>query len=142
MALTSLYCFVMPCSPFRLAAAAAHVHRGPACISPQHCGADVLLCCICLAGKTTTSQLVAEQSGLTYINVGDWVKQHDLHSGFDEEHQAYIIDEDKVGLLTHVIRHTDTQAITHQPTHPPTRHPWVTVRDHHGHLFHASCVMQ
>jgi broad-specificity NMP kinase len=40
--------------------------------------------------------MVAEQSGLTYINVGDWVKQHELHSGYDEEHEALIIDEDKV----------------------------------------------
>ncbi|WIA44376.1 hypothetical protein OEZ86_007148 [Tetradesmus obliquus] len=47
-------------------------------------------------GKTTTSQMVAEQAGLTYINVGDWVKQHELHSGYDEEHEALIIDEDKV----------------------------------------------
>lgn len=47
-------------------------------------------------GKTTTSQLVAEAGGLRYINVGDWVKEQDLHSGFDEEHQAFIIDEDKV----------------------------------------------
>lgn len=52
---------------------------------------------LCVAGKTTTSQLVAEAGGLRYINVGDWVKEQDLHSGFDEEHQAFIIDEDKVG---------------------------------------------
>lgn len=49
------------------------------------------------AGKTTTSQLVAESGGLRYINVGDWVKEQELHCGFDQEHQAYIIDEDKVG---------------------------------------------
>ena len=48
-------------------------------------------------GKTTTAQLVAEASGLRYINVGDAVKAQELHSGWDEEHQALIIDEDKVG---------------------------------------------
>lgn len=49
-------------------------------------------------GKTTTCQQVIEAIGFTHINVGDWVKQHDLHSGWDEEHDCYIIDEDKVCL--------------------------------------------
>lgn len=49
-------------------------------------------------GKTTTGQVVAESSGLRYINVGDWVKEQGLHCGFDVEHQAYIIDEDKVRI--------------------------------------------
>lgn len=53
---------------------------------------------LCSAGKTTTAQMVAEASGLHYINVGDAVKQQELHSGYDEEHQAFIIDEDKVGV--------------------------------------------
>ena len=49
-------------------------------------------------GKTTTCQQVIEAIGFTHINVGDWVKQHELHSGWDEEHDCYIIDEDKVCL--------------------------------------------
>jgi adenylate kinase len=57
------------------------------------------VCCVLCAaqGKTTTAQQVAEAGGLRYINVGDWVKEQQLHCGFDEEHEAYIIDEDKVG---------------------------------------------
>lgn len=51
------------------------------------------------AGKTTTAQGVAEAAGLRYINVGDRVKEQHLHSGFDEEHEAFIIDEDKVGPM-------------------------------------------
>ena len=47
-------------------------------------------------GKTTTCQQVIEAIGFTHINVGDWVKQHELHSGWDDEHDCYIIDEDKV----------------------------------------------
>lgn len=47
-------------------------------------------------GKTTTCQQVVEAIGFTHINVGDWVKLHELHSGWDEEHDCYIIDEDKV----------------------------------------------
>lgn len=54
-----------------------------------------MLCAV--QGKTTTAQQVAEAGGLRYINVGDWVKDQQLHCGFDEEHEAYIIDEDKVG---------------------------------------------
>lgn len=47
-------------------------------------------------GKTTTAHAVAESAGLRYINVGDWVKEQQLHCGYDEEHEALIIDEDKV----------------------------------------------
>lgn len=47
-------------------------------------------------GKTTTCQQVIEAIGFTHVNVGEWVKQHELHSGWDEEHDCYIIDEDKV----------------------------------------------
>jgi len=47
-------------------------------------------------GKTSTCEHVAQATGLQHINVGNLVKAQDLHSGFDEEHQAFIIDEDKV----------------------------------------------
>lgn len=47
-------------------------------------------------GKTTTCELIAEASNLRYINVGDWVQKGSLHSGWDEQHQSFIIDEDKV----------------------------------------------
>ena len=47
-------------------------------------------------GKTTTAEAVAAAARLRHINVGDWVKEQELHAGFDEEHQAFILDEDKV----------------------------------------------
>lgn len=47
-------------------------------------------------GKTTTCELVAQATGFRHINVGDWVKEKELHQGWDEEFQSYIIDEDKV----------------------------------------------
>lgn len=47
-------------------------------------------------GKTTTCQQVVEAIGFTYINIGDWVKEQELHSGWDDEHDCYVIDEDKV----------------------------------------------
>lgn len=47
-------------------------------------------------GKTSTCEQIAAATGLRHINVGDRVKAQDLHCGYDEEHQALIIDEDKV----------------------------------------------
>ena len=47
-------------------------------------------------GKSTTSELIAEASSFRHINVGDWVKEHSLHSGWDTEHESFTIDEDKV----------------------------------------------
>ncbi|KAK9804668.1 hypothetical protein WJX73_007626 [Symbiochloris irregularis] len=47
-------------------------------------------------GKSTTAEAIAESSSLRYINVGDWVKQGSLHSGWDDEHDCFTIDEDKV----------------------------------------------
>mmetsp|Transcript_15815 Transcript_15815/g.34282 ORF Transcript_15815/g.34282 Transcript_15815/m.34282 type:complete len:175 (-) Transcript_15815:1566-2090(-) len=47
-------------------------------------------------GKTTTAQQVAQATGLTYINVGDWVKEKELHDGWDEEFDCYTMDEDKI----------------------------------------------
>lgn len=47
-------------------------------------------------GKTTTCELVAQATGLRHINVGDLVKSEELHSGWDDEFNCWIIDEDKV----------------------------------------------
>ena len=47
-------------------------------------------------GKTATAAMVAEATNLRHINVGDWVKKQELHSGYDTEFDSYIIDEDKV----------------------------------------------
>jgi adenylate kinase len=47
-------------------------------------------------GKTTTSELIAEATGLTHVNVGDLVKQKQLHEGYLEEFDTHILDEDKV----------------------------------------------
>ncbi len=47
-------------------------------------------------GKTTTAELVAEQTGLRHINVGELVKSEHLHCGWDAEHDCFVLDEDKV----------------------------------------------
>ena len=50
-------------------------------------------------GKTTTCELVAAATGLRHLNVGDLVKKESLHSGWDDEFDSYIIDEDKVRFI-------------------------------------------
>ncbi|CAI5506429.1 unnamed protein product [Closterium sp. Naga37s-1] len=47
-------------------------------------------------GKTSTSQLLAEATGLRHVNVGDLVRQKELHDGWDDEYDCFVLDEDKV----------------------------------------------
>ncbi|ETW75806.1 hypothetical protein HETIRDRAFT_430314 [Heterobasidion irregulare TC 32-1] len=49
-------------------------------------------------GKSTHAQLLAEESPvpLRHVNVGELVKDKDLHEGYDEEWQSYTVDEDKL----------------------------------------------
>ena len=49
-------------------------------------------------GKTTTAELLASSTGLKHINVGNLVKKEELHSGWEDEYQCYVIDEDKVSI--------------------------------------------
>ena len=46
-------------------------------------------------GKTTTAAEVAQMTGWQHINIGDWVKEKELHSGWDDEFDCWIVDEDK-----------------------------------------------
>ena len=47
-------------------------------------------------GKTSLCSRIAQDAGFTHINVGEWVKDKGLHSGWDEEFQCHILDDDKV----------------------------------------------
>lgn len=47
-------------------------------------------------GKTQTSSLAAERTGLNNINIGDIVKQYKCYEGRDEDFDTYIVDEDKL----------------------------------------------
>lgn len=48
-------------------------------------------------GKTTTSSLVADATGLRHIDVSSLVRSKNLHDGWDEEFDCHIINEDLVG---------------------------------------------
>lgn len=62
-------------------------------------------------GKTTTAQAVAEASSipLQHINVVEIVKEKELHDGFDQEWQSYIVDEDKVTTATGCVMRLSSQ---------------------------------
>mmetsp|Transcript_53497 Transcript_53497/g.64519 ORF Transcript_53497/g.64519 Transcript_53497/m.64519 type:complete len:185 (-) Transcript_53497:97-651(-) len=47
-------------------------------------------------GKTATASLIAEQTGLKHIRVGDIVKEQHCHEGLDTEFNSLILDEDKL----------------------------------------------
>jgi broad-specificity NMP kinase len=47
-------------------------------------------------GKSTTCEQIAEATGLKYLNIGELVREQDLHCGWDKDFQCHIIDEDKV----------------------------------------------
>ena len=47
-------------------------------------------------GKTTTASALAEAAQLRHINIGDLVKEKNLHNGWDEQFECYIINEDLV----------------------------------------------
>lgn len=47
-------------------------------------------------GKTETSKLIAEKTGLKHLNVSDLVKENKCYEEKDEEFDTYIIDDDKV----------------------------------------------
>ena len=56
-------------------------------------------------GKSTTCEQIAEATGLKHLNLGQLVKEQELHCGWDEEFQCHIIDEDKVCFLLPCLVH-------------------------------------
>ncbi|GBG58933.1 hypothetical protein CBR_g24285 [Chara braunii] len=47
-------------------------------------------------GKTSTSSMLANATGLRHINVGEFVRTNELHDGWDDEYSCYIVNEDKL----------------------------------------------
>ncbi|KAI8058937.1 AAA domain-containing protein [Gilbertella persicaria] len=47
-------------------------------------------------GKTTTSEMIAEATGLDHVNVGELVRTKQLHEGYLEEFDTHVLDEDKL----------------------------------------------
>lgn len=49
-------------------------------------------------GKTTMSSALAEAIQLRHINIGELVKEKNLHDGWDDELDCYVINEDLVSF--------------------------------------------
>ncbi|KAH9453891.1 hypothetical protein MJO28_006881 [Puccinia striiformis f. sp. tritici] len=49
-------------------------------------------------GKTTHAEMLAQESNgsLQAINVGDFVKEHGCHEGWDDEWQSWLVDDEKL----------------------------------------------
>ena len=47
-------------------------------------------------GKTSLASLLATQTGFKHVEIGRYVKEHDLHDGWDGDLSCYILNEDKV----------------------------------------------
>ncbi|KAF7154344.1 hypothetical protein RHSIM_Rhsim01G0220200 [Rhododendron simsii] len=50
-------------------------------------------------GKTTTSSFLAEATQLRHVNVGDLVRDKNLHDGWDEQFACHVINEDLDPLI-------------------------------------------
>ncbi|CAI6008960.1 unnamed protein product [Closterium sp. NIES-65] len=96
-------------------------------------------------GKTSTSQLVAEATGLRHVNVGDLVRQKELHDGWDDEYDCFVLDEDKVATSSMrwtglCLPHLLGPDCTTSP-HPP--HPSLSaLLSAHPHLLSPSSPSQ
>lgn len=53
-------------------------------------------------GKSTTAEMLVDASPipLKHINVGDLVKERGLHEGYDKDWQSYLVDDDKVSVIS------------------------------------------
>lgn len=52
-------------------------------------------------GKTTTASALAEATQFRHINIGDLVKEKNLHDGWDDDFDCYVINEDLVSFSFH-----------------------------------------
>jgi polynucleotide 5'-kinase involved in rRNA processing len=50
-------------------------------------------------GKTTLAAALAAATGLQHVDVGAAIREQSLHSGWDEEFQCHIVDEDKARVV-------------------------------------------
>ena len=61
---------------------------------------NLLVCGTPGTGKTTVCKALESKLKLKRLNISELVIQHDLHEGYDDEFDTFIVDDDK--LLAHV----------------------------------------
>ena len=47
-------------------------------------------------GKSSTRILIAEETGMRHIEVGQLVKEESYHEGWDDDYQSYTLDEERL----------------------------------------------
>ncbi len=50
-------------------------------------------------GKTTHTEVLAQNTKLKHLSINDIVKERGCHDGYDEQFKSWIVDEDKVNML-------------------------------------------
>lgn len=63
---------------------------------------NVLLCGTPGTGKTTHAQRLCKLHSLNHLPIGDIVQKNNCHEGKDEFWDAYIVDEEKVYIITFI----------------------------------------
>ena len=53
-------------------------------------------------GKTTHCEILAERTGLRHVSVNEVVKDRGCQESWSEEHQSWIVDEDKVSTASSI----------------------------------------
>ena len=76
-------------------------------------GPNILLTGTPGTGKTTTSSALAEATQLRHIIVGDLVKEKNLHDGWDDQLDCYLINEDLVLPLNLISYYTCIYLVLH-----------------------------
>lgn len=78
-------------------------------------------------GKTLHSEMLALDADvpLQHLNIGDIVKQHGFHEGWDDEWQSYTVDEDRLlDYLEEVVNPADGPAQTGEYEPSGARRGW------------------
>ena len=65
-------------------------------------------------GKTSLSSILSKQTGFSHIEIGKFVKDNNLHDGWDADLSCYILNEDKVR-----IRFVSAKSFAISPTFRP-----------------------
>ena len=51
-------------------------------------------------GKTSHCEVLAANTGLKHLSINQVVRDRGCHDGWDEEYRSWIVDEDKVRLIS------------------------------------------
>ena len=85
-------------------------------------------------GKTSLCEAIASATGYNHINIGTWVKDKGLHSGWDEEFDCHILDEDKVLQVTGIdTPYPHANFSSKILIRAPCLYGFLILSHHHGH---------